>query len=71
MWRICIYETKIKTLHTDSGGEYTIFSAYLRKEVVRHELIAPKTPQQNGIAEKLNRTLVETMHSMLSDAKLP
>ena len=31
----------------------------------------PKTPQQNGVAERMNRTLVEAVRSMLSDAKLP
>ena len=30
-----------------------------------------KTPQQNGVAERLNRTLVETVRSMLIDSKLP
>ena len=37
-----------------------------------HELTIPKKPQQNGVTELLNRTLVvETVHSMLSDSKLP
>ena len=31
----------------------------------------PKTPQQNGVAERMIRTLVESVCSMLSDAKLP
>ena len=31
----------------------------------------PKTPQQNGVAEQMNRILVEVARSMLSDAKLP
>lgn len=31
----------------------------------------PKTPQQNGVAERVNRTLIETVRSMLTDAKLP
>ena len=68
-----LYENKIKTLHTDNGGEYTStkFSTYLRKEGVCHELTVPKTLQQNGVAERMNRTLVETVHSMLSGAKLP
>jgi len=62
-----LYEAKIKTLRTDNGGEYTSnnFSAYLRKEGVRHELKIPNTPQQNSVAERLNRTLVETARTML------
>jgi len=65
-----LYETKIKTLRI-RGGAYTStdFRAYLRKEGVHHELTVPNTPQQNGI--RMNRTLVETVHSMLSGAKLP
>lgn len=64
---------KLKTLRTDNGGEYTSkkFEAYLKSEGVRHECTIPKTPEQNGVAERLNRTLVESSRSMLIDAKLP
>ena len=64
---------KVVTLRTDNGGEYTStqFEEYLKAEGIRHELTVPKTPQQNGIAERLNRTLVEMARSMLLDAKLP
>ena len=52
---------KVKTLRTDNGGEYTStkFETYLKNEGIRHELTVPKTPEQNGVAERLNRTLVE------------
>ena len=52
---------KLKTLCTDNGEEYTSgeFSKYLRIERIRHELTVPKTPEQNGVAERFNRTLVE------------
>ena len=64
---------KLKTLHTDNGGEHRFaeITMYLKKEGVHHELTVPKTPQQNGVAERMNRTLVEVVCSMLSDAKLP
>lgn len=64
---------KLKALRTDNGGEYTSknFEAYLKSEGVRHERTIPKTPEQNGVAERLNRTLVESTRSMLLDAKLP
>ena len=64
---------KLKALRTDNGGEYTSaeFEAYMKKEGVRHELTVPKTPEQNGVAERMNRTLVETTRSMLADSKLP
>ena len=64
---------KLKTLRTDNGGEYfsTNFGEYLRSEGICHERTVPKTPEQNGVAERMNRTLVETLRSMLADAKLP
>ena len=54
---------KLKTLRTDNGGEYTSteFANYLRSEGVRHELTVPKTPEQNGVAERMNRALIETV----------
>lgn len=64
---------KLKVLRSDNGGEYmsTKFQDYLKSEGIRHERTVPKTPEQNGIAERMNRTLVETSRSMLIDAKLP
>ena len=63
---------QVKTLHSDNGGEYTSkeFALYLAKEGIKHELTTPHTPQQNGVAERLNRTLVEGVRAMLADSKL-
>ena len=63
---------QVKILRTDNGGEYTStqFESFLRAEGIRHERTVLKTPEQNGIAERLNRTLVETVRLMLIDAKL-
>ena len=46
------------------------FQDYL-KAGVKHELTVPKTPEQNGVAERQNRTLVESVRAMLTQAKLP
>ena len=64
---------KVKAIHTDNGGEYTStkFEDYLKSEGIRHERTVPKTPEQNSVAEQMNRTIVETVRSMLTDAKLP
>ena len=64
---------KVKVLRTDNGGEYTSneFEDYLTKHGIQHELTVPKTPQQNGVAERMNRTLVESIRSMLADSQLP
>ena len=54
-------------------GEYTSkkFEGYLKSEGVRHERTIAKTPEQNGVAERLKQTVVESSRSMLLDAKLP
>ena len=64
---------KLKVLRTDNGGEFTStkFEEFLKSTGVRHECTVPKTPEQNGVAERLNRTLVEKVRSMLIDSKLP
>ena len=64
---------KIKRLRTDNGGEYTSneFEEYLKAEGIQHKTTIPKTPEQNGVAERMNRTLVETVRAMLADSKLP
>ena len=54
-----------------STPQPTQFEKYLKDEGIRHELTVPKTPQQNGVAEHLNRMLVEMARSMLLDSKLP
>ena len=41
------------------------------KKGVRHELTVPTTPEQNNVAERMNRTLVESVQSMLTDSILP
>ena len=64
---------KIKIFRTDNGGEYTSaeFSTYLIQEGIKQEPTTPHTPQQNGAAERLNRTLIEGVRTMLADSKLP
>ena len=64
---------KLKVLHTDNGGEYTSvkFGNLPKSEGVQPELTVPKLPEQDGVAEGMNRILVETVSSVLSDAKLP
>ena len=64
---------KINTLQSDNGGEYTSteFTSYLTKEGIKHELTIPHTPQQNGVAKRLNHTLIEAVRTMLADSKLP
>ena len=63
---------KIKCLRTDNGGEYRSdpFLKICEEEgIVRHFTVR-NTPQQNGVAERLNRTLLEKVRCMLSNAGL-
>ena len=51
----------VKTLRSDNGGEYfgSSFADWLAKSGIRHESSTPYTPQQNGVAERVIRTLME------------
>ena len=64
---------KLKTIRTDNGGEFISkeFKTHPTAEGGRHEFTIPKTPEQNGVAERMNQTLVETARSMLVNANLP
>lgn len=63
----------IKCLRTDRGGEYTSneFSDFCKEEGIRRQLTTAYTPQQNGIAERKNRTVMNMVRSMLSSRKVP
>ncbi|CAB4002240.1 Retrovirus-related Pol poly from transposon TNT 1-94 [Paramuricea clavata] len=60
-------------LRTDNGAEYTSkqFMDYCRDSKIKQEFTVPETPQQNGVAERFNRTVVEMGRSVLIQAKLP
>jgi len=62
----------VKAVRTDRGGEYlnAELKTYLQSKGIVHEMTAPYTPEQNGAAERLNRTLVERTRAMLLDADL-
>ena len=63
----------IKAIQSDQGGEYLLgdFKDYLTQNGIVSQLTALGTPQQNGIAERRNRTLLEMVRSMMSYSTLP
>ena len=63
----------IKCLRSDRGGEYLSaeFLDYLSVAGIESQTTAPGTPQQNGVAERRNRTLLNMVRSMMSYARLP
>lgn len=67
------FEMKPKIFRTDGGGEYTNKSLqkYLLDEGIKFQCTAPYSPQQNGVAERKNRTLMEATKTMMIKAKCP
>ena len=63
---------KIKVLRSDRGGEYfsNEFTHFCEENGIIHESSAPHTPQQNGVAERKNRTFLEMINSMIVYSKL-
>lgn len=63
---------KIKMFRSDQGGEFcgNQFESFLRDEGIIHQKTNAYTPEQNGLAERLNRTLVEKARCLLFDANL-
>ncbi|GJR65683.1 retrovirus-related pol polyprotein from transposon TNT 1-94 [Tanacetum coccineum] len=64
---------QVTTVRTDKGTEFLnkTLHAYFAKEGIRHETSTARTPEQNGVVERRNRTLVEAARTMLSAAKVP
>ncbi|CAI7809609.1 unnamed protein product [Closterium sp. NIES-53] len=64
---------KVKVIRTDNGGEFigADFESVLKKKGIQHQLTEPYNPQQNGVAERFNRTLQEGARTLLGRARLP
>jgi transposase InsO family protein len=63
---------KIKFFRSDRGGEFmgAEFTKFLEEHGITRQTSAPNTPEQNGLAERTNRTLVGTARSMMQHAGL-
>ncbi|GJT91790.1 retrovirus-related pol polyprotein from transposon TNT 1-94, partial [Tanacetum coccineum] len=63
----------IRYIHTDNGTEFVNkdLTAYYERVGIFHQKIVPRTPQQNDIVERRNRTLVEAARTMLIFSKAP
>jgi transposase InsO family protein len=63
---------KLQAIRCDNAGEYQALATRLRRENgVVFEFTTPYTPEQNGVAERLNRTLITKVRAMLAEADLP
>ena len=63
---------KVKKLRSDNGGEYVNneMGAWLKNHGVEHQKIPKESPQSNGVAERMNRTLQDRARSMLHGSGL-
>lgn len=66
-------DMSLKGLRMDRGGEFTSreFNNFCNEHGVQRQLTAAYSPQQNGVAERKNRTIMNLVRSMLSERKYP
>ncbi|GKC81271.1 putative ribonuclease H-like domain-containing protein [Tanacetum coccineum] len=64
---------KVKVIRCDNGTEFKnkVMNQFCEMKGIKREFSVARTPQQNGVAERKNRTLIEAARTMLADSKLP
>jgi transposase InsO family protein len=64
---------RIKNIRSDNGTEFknSQIEGFLKEESIKHEFSSPYTPQQNGVVERKNRTLLDMAMTMLDVYKTP
>ncbi|KAJ9566962.1 hypothetical protein OSB04_002928 [Centaurea solstitialis] len=64
---------KVKVIRSDNGTEFknADLNSFCEAKGIERQYSAPRTPQQNGVAERRNMTLIEAARTMLVDSKLP
>ncbi|PNX89556.1 retrovirus-related Pol polyprotein from transposon TNT 1-94, partial [Trifolium pratense] len=65
------YQTSVKAVQSDWGGEFRPFTAMLNTLGIQHRLTCPHTSHQNGTVERKHRQIVEMGLTLLSQASLP
>jgi hypothetical protein len=67
------FQTNIQVFRSDNGKEYfnTILDDFFLKNGIVHQSSCPNTPQQNGVAERKNRHLLEVARALLFSSKVP
>jgi transposase InsO family protein len=65
------FDAKVKKIRNDNDTEFknTQVEDFLDEEGIKHEFLTPYTPQQNRVAERKNRTLIEMARTMLDEYK--
>jgi transposase InsO family protein len=65
------FKLRIKKIRSDNGMEFknSQIDGFLEEEGIKHEFSSPYTPQQNGVLERKNRTLIDMARTMLEEYK--
>ena len=60
-------------MRSDNGGEFTSneFNDFCKEAEIKRELTIPYNPQQNGVAKRKNRSIMEAVKAMIHDQDLP
>ncbi|GJT96496.1 retrovirus-related pol polyprotein from transposon TNT 1-94 [Tanacetum coccineum] len=68
-----LVDKKVKIIKCDNGTKFKnrVMSEFCEHKGIKREFSIARTPQQNGVAERRNRTLIEAARTMLADSKLP
>ncbi|GJS83018.1 putative ribonuclease H-like domain-containing protein [Tanacetum coccineum] len=68
-----LVDKKVKIIRCDNGTKFKnrVMSEFCEKKGIKKEFSVAKTPQQNGVAERRNRTLIKAASYMLADSMLP
>ncbi|GJX48191.1 ribonuclease H-like domain-containing protein [Tanacetum coccineum] len=71
--KVLLLRHKVKTIRCDHGTEFKnqLMNEFCAKKGIKREYSIARTPQQNGVAERKNRTLIEAARTMLADSLLP
>ena len=64
---------KVKGIRSDNGTEFknAVMDRFCAEKGILHQFSSVRTPQQNGVAERRNRTLIDAARTFLCDSKLP
>ncbi|GJZ05263.1 putative ribonuclease H-like domain-containing protein [Tanacetum coccineum] len=68
-----LIDLKVKVIRCDNGTQFKnrVMNQFCEMKGIKREYGVARTPQQNGVAERKNRTLIEAARTMLADSKLP
>ncbi|GJX82607.1 putative reverse transcriptase domain-containing protein [Tanacetum coccineum] len=68
-----LIDLKVKVIRCDNGTEFKnrVMNQFCEIKGIKREFSVARTPQQNGVAKRINRTLIEAARTMLADSKLP